>query len=701
MRSARSWVALSAAGLAVSAATAAMGAPAATAAGGAHHPTARVSAKHALQHAKAFAHSKPDGRVAPASRITFDLVLSLRHAARANAFVTKVSTPGSADYHHYLTDAQWEHRFSPSRADVAAAKAWLRKNGFSAGAVPQDRLFVAASGSAKRIEKAFSTHLGYYKVNGHRVRLASSNLKLPTAISGTVSGVVGVNQYINRPDLALKGATPQTASAKPADAEPAPPAGFRNPQPCSASYGQKVDHADAASLYAPYTAARPYDICGYLPSQLRSAYNVGQSTSSNGTGVAIAIVDAYDSPTLLSDAQHYAALNDPSHPLASSQFFNVAPATVDDAAECGGSGWYDEQALDVESSHAMAPGADILFVGAQDCQDPSLLAALQTAVTSGASVVSDSWGDTLGDLLEDADAKAAFDNTFTLADSTGVSVLFSSGDDGDNFADFGLAVPDYPPTSPYVTAVGGTALQINSSGARNGELGWSTAKQTLCAGVPTTNCGTATTPAGALAWQAGGGGGTSYNYLQPGYQANVVPTALADRNEAIFGPQPLRVVPDISMDADAQTGMLIGLTQTFPGGVKYDQFKEGGTSLASPLLAGVVADTDQVSGVSEGFLNPTLYKAYSEYPAAFKDIVPATNPNSSAVVRVDYANTVDGTDGFNVSLRVLGYEGPETYCDATGNCATRPVTLTTAKGFDSMTGLGVAGPSFIADISKF
>jgi subtilase family serine protease len=61
------------------------------------------------------------------------------------------------------------------------------------------------------------------------------------------------------------------------------------------------------------------------------------------------------------------------------------------------------------------------------------------------------------------------------------------------------------------------------------------------------------------------------------------------------------------MDADAQSGMLIGLTQTFPNGAHYGQFKEGGTSLASPLLAGVIADVDQAAGASLGFLNPALY----------------------------------------------------------------------------------------------
>ena len=696
MKVARWWAIAGSAGLVVS--MGAMAGPASAAARPAPAPQ-RTALRGSLT--PAVERSRPAGSVAATSSVSFDLVLSLRNASGAQAFVRAVSTPGSAAFHKYLSDAQWESRFGPTRAEVTRAESWLRSGGFKVGSVPGDRLFVTASGSARSVERAFGVTLGYYMVNGHKVRLARGTLTIPSSLSGTVAGAVGVNQYLASNGLALQGAASAAAAAKPAQ-EPAPPAGFRNPQPCSRYWGQKTDTADSGSLYAPYTHPLPYDICGYVPSQLRGAYGLAKSVASgnNGAGVSIAIVDAYDSPTLLSDAQHYFRLNDPSHPLSSSQFFNLVPPTVDDQAECAASGWFDEQALDVEASHAVAPGADILFVGAQDCLDTSLLAALQTAVTSGASVVSDSWGDDLGDLLTDAATKAAYDNTFLLAGGTGVSVLFSSGDTGDNFADFGLTAPNYPPSSPYVTAVGGTTLEVNSGNARKAEYGWSTAKQVLCTPT-TTTCGSATSPAGALAWQVGGGGGTSYTYTQPYYQAAVVPSALALRNEALFGPVPLRVVPDISMDADAQSGMLIGLTQTFPDGVYYDQFKEGGTSLASPLLAGVIADAVQAAGTPFGFLNPVLYKASTGTPAAFNDILPPASPDSAAVIRVDYANTVDSSDGYIVSLRVINYAGPETYCDGTGNCATRDVTLTTAPGFDGMTGLGSVGRRFIATLSRF
>jgi subtilase family serine protease len=691
MKPARWWALTGSLGLAVS--FAALAAPAAASAHPA--PPARVALHGSLAPAAERAH--PTGSVAGTSKVAFDLVLSLRNAAGAQAFVRQVSSPGSALYRHYLTDAQWLARFGPTSAAAARAQAWLRHEGFSLGTVAADRLFVSASGTAAQVGRAFGVKLGWYKVNGHTVRLADGTLTIPSSLAGTVSGTVGVNEYLATNGLARE----PRARVTQASGEPGPPAGFRNPQPCSASWGQKIDTADSPSLYAPYTSPLPYDICGYKPAQLRGAYGLAKSVAAgtDGTGVTIAIVDAYDSPTLLSDAQQYFTTNDPAHPLASSQFTSVPAATFDDAAECG-SGWFDEAALDVESSHSMAPGANIEFVGAQDCQDTSLLSAVTTAVTSGASVVSDSWGDTLGDLFTDAATKTAFDDTFMMADSTGVSVLFSTGDDGDNFADFGLDVPDYPVTSPFVTAVGGTTLEINGSNARQAEYGWSTAKQILCEPA-TTNCGSATSPLGSLLFNSGGGGGTSYNYGQPFYQAGVVPKALALRNQSVDGPVPMRVEPDIAMDADAQSGMLIGLTEAFPGGTHYGQFKEGGTSLATPLLAGVIADTDQAAGAPLGFLNPSLYKASTANPAAFNDITPPASPDSAAVLRVDYANTVNASNGYIVSLRAINYAGPETFCDGTGNCETRNVTLTTAPGFDSLTGLGTVGKSFIATLSKF
>ena len=91
-------------------------------------------------------------------------------------------------------------------------------------------------------------------VNGHKVRLAKSTMTIPlVAPQRRLSASTGVPTSLMRGDQAE------------ANQEPAPPAGFRNPQPCSEYWGQKTDTEDSASLYAPYTAPLPYDICGYKP----------------------------------------------------------------------------------------------------------------------------------------------------------------------------------------------------------------------------------------------------------------------------------------------------------------------------------------------------------------------------------------------------------------------------------------------------
>jgi hypothetical protein len=93
------------------------------------------------------------------------------------------------------------------------------------------------------------------------------------------------------------------------------------------------------------------------------------------------------------------------------------------------------------------------------------------------------------------------------------------------------------------------------------------------------------------------------------------------------------------------------------------QFKEGGTSLASPLLAGVVADADQAAGGSIGFLNPTLYTVAVSHAAAFNDIVPAANPNATAVIRVDFLNTVNKTSGYVVRCAKRFFNKPTFHTD--------------------------------------
>lgn len=639
------------------------------------------------------------GAVAKSARVSFELVLKLRDASGAKSLVRAISSPGSASYRHYLTASQWESRFSPATKQVSSARAWLASEGFKVGAVSKDRITISASGTAAQVEKAFGTTLKNYKLHGHTVRMAASTMSVPASLSGSVVGALGINQNIATPANASASAASTRASAGAATNPfpPAPPA-FITAPPCGSSYSAKIATVTPRFGHG-YPGKVPYQVCGYKPGQLRSAYNIGSAHT--GQGVTVAVIDAYGSSTIARDSARYFRMNDPGNPFAKAHFSQLNSTPFTDEAECDASSWLNEQAIDVQSVHSMAPDAHILYVGAQNCID-GLFDSEQNVIDNGlANVVTNSWGDTAGDLLEDVASRTAFDDLFMLADTTGMSVLFSSGDNGDNFNLFGLSSADYPPSSPFVTAVGGTSLKVGANGQQTGQLGWATGRSFKCtANVVGGLAGC--TKSTVNTWlpvsvNGGSGGFTSYDYTQPWYQAGVVPSALALRNEALFGDVPLRVEPDISMDADPSTGFLIGLHETFPNGkVKYGQTRYGGTSLASPILAGVIADADQAAGTPVGFINPAIYKLDGT-PGAIDDILPG---GKQAQVRVDHANTyVPGATGFIQSFRELTYEGAITYCDATGNCATRPNTLTTAKGYDSMTGLGSTGPNFVSDLA--
>ena len=127
-------------------------------------------------------------------------------------------------------------------------------------------------------------------------------------------------------------------------------------------------------------------------------------------------------------------------------------------------------------------------------------------------------------------------------------------------------------------------------------------------------------------------------------QDSVVPSDLALRNEAINGPVPYRVVPDISMDADPQTGMLIGLTEAFSDGTYYDQYKEGGTSLASPFWSAIITDRDSFTGQRTGNINPLVYTLFNLAPAMYFHDITGIGPDQKAATNNGLFPTTPGYD---------------------------------------------------------
>ena len=256
-------------------------------------------------------------------------------------------------------------------------------------------------------------------------------------------------------------------------------------------------------------------------------------------------------------------------------------------AACDPQGWYGEETLDVEAVHAMAPGAKIVYVGAADCGaglDDAWASSIDNHV---ADVITNSWTDGTDDINLLGAAYVAFYQQFSMeAALTGITVNFSSGDAGDDTAggtDLAAKTVEFPADLPYVTGVGGTSVEIGSQRPVAGRV--RLAERLLGADQR----GLDPDPPGT--YSSGGGGGTSVLFPQPFYQAGKVPASISE----YFGATPMRAVPDIAMPGDPNTGFEVGETQVFPDGTYWDQYRIGGTSLSSPLIAGVVAVADQFS----------------------------------------------------------------------------------------------------------
>jgi len=290
-------------------------------------------------------------------------------------------------------------------------------------------------------------------------------------------------------------------------------------------------------------------------------------------------------------------------------------------------------------------------------------------------VITNSWTDGTDDItLLGTDYVEFYEQFSTEAALTGITVNFSSGDDGDHTAggtDLSAKTVEFPADLPYVTGVGGTSVEIGKHGNWLHEYGWQTSYSVLTDG--------AWTPAPPGTYSSGGGGGTSVLFAQPWYQKGKVPTSISE----YYGSTPMRAVPDIAMPGDPNTGFLVGETQVFPNGTYWDQYRIGGTSLSSPLMAGVVAVADQRAHHSLGFINPLYYHMLGT--DALHDLVAPKSP--VAQVRTEFVNELNNAEGKLFRLQTIDVQSS---------------TLHDTPGYDDESGVGTPrGPAFFAAAARF
>lgn len=592
--------------------------------------------------------------------------LAPRDGAALRRLAAAVSDPSSAQYGHYLDTAQYAARYAPTAATVDAVSGWARGAGLHVDTVGTDRHFVEVSGSREAVSSAFTANLRTFTLDGATGTAPTSAVTVPDALGAQVLAVTGLDTVTHRTRPAQEGGrgTASTSTASPSDL--GPPAGFVNSTTCGAYYGQKIDRTDPAFE----GKHLPYSVCGYTPKQLRSAYGITASHLT-GKGETVAITDAFAAPTIEEDANTYATRHG-DKAFRRNQFTQANDTTYDPTKveECGGNGWFGEETLDVEAVHGMAPDAKVAYYGAASCYDDDLLNSIARVVHDNkASLISNSWGEPTYVVVDgvktptiDDALVQAYESVILQGAVQGIGTYFSSGDDGDEGANTGVVSPDWPAADPYVTAVGGTALAIDKQGRRQFETGWGTEKYTLSNGAWA-----------SVGYLYGAGGGCSDRFTKPFYQQHTV-TGCA-----------MRGVPDVAMDADPTTGMLVGETQVFDGptrfgqGVRYGEYRIGGTSLASPLMAGLQATVQQTRG-RIGFANPSLYRL-ARTSGVFYDV---RHQGDRGNVRVDYVNGLNADDGLVSSVRTFDQDS----------------SLTTGRGWDDVTGVGAPTARYLATASR-
>jgi subtilase family serine protease len=623
-------------------------------------------------------------------------ILFSRSAAQETDLATLLENQqerGSPDYQRWLTPEEFGRRFGMSQSDINKVTNWLEGEGFEVEAVPASRNLIAFRGTAQQVEAALHTEIHRYAMNGETHFANSMAPSVPTALSGIVLAVRGMNNFPLRPMLVRKAA----------------------PRFTSGITGKHfITPPDFAAIYS-----------------LAALYSQGIT----GSGQTIAVVGQSDINT--SDVQAFrtaSGLPNPSNVPQIVHAYGETPGMI--------SGDIDEANLDVDWAGGIAYNATVIFVVGDPVHAGGVFDAFRYAVTNSplpAPVISTSYGE--------CEAFAKQDGFFTemqtlaaQANAEGITILAPGGDLGAADCDInpsasgatttastqGLAV-EVPASLPNVTAVGGTEFQ---EGADSGGQYWI---NPVCIGLP--GCADQEPSAHGYipegAWNdtnhmisgvsvglTAGGGGSSALVAKPAWQAGTgVPNDAA------------RDVPDVSFSAspiqdpylmcseyvDPTTNQFTPwCTNGFRNSANNNQLDAvGGTSVGPPAMAAIVAMineyTNRTSG--SGNINPVLYPLAAHSTGAFNDIRSGNNqvPFSNACgtnTQIGYTagngyDLATGLGSINVSALIsawtsvppastglaqtsadfsLGFS-PASLTVRRGGCATALVELTLVNGF--------------------
>jgi len=437
-----------------------------------------------------------------------------------------------------ISREDYEKEFAASKEDADAVEAYAHEHHLTTVAVELARRSVILKGKISDFEEAFAVDLHSIESEGMQTRIRTGDIHVPANLQDIVTGVFGFDE---RPV-----ARPMFQIYKPEN--------------------KIVNHAASAQAYTGDQLAKIY----------------GFPTGVTGKGQCIAIIELGGGYKTADINNYFKTLNikKPVVKAVSVDGGKNAPTTANSAD--------GEVLMDIEVAGAVAPEATLVVYFAPNT-DQGFLDAITKAVhdtTNKPSVVSISWG--AAEVNWTPQAMTNFNETFKAAALLGVTICVAAGDGGssDGVTD-GKVHVDFPSSSPYVLACGGTKLLTDGSGKITSETVWHAASNSAT------------------------GGGVSDFFPLPDYQSKTsVPVSL---NTNFKG----RGVPDVAGDADPSTGYKVL--------VDGQQFIIGGTSAVAPLMAGLIALINQQKGKPAGFINPSLYAT----PNLCRDIISGDNKTTT------------------------------------------------------------------------
>ena len=575
---------------------------------------------------------------------------SAARTAALESLIAEQHNPKSAQFHKWITPTEYGNRFGVAQSDIDAVTSWLKSEGFTVNAVYPNKTQIDFTGTVGQIKQAFRTQEAYYPLGDNQKHIANGgDISVPSALKDVVAGVMGLNDMHAKP-LVAKSKIANFNKAK----------GKFDIKLTAAQASEPK--AQAISFFGGTRGLVPNDLAtmyGVLPLRANGIY---------GTGVTIAVVE--DDSMQTGDWDNFRTqFNLPVSAYGGSLTLTnpAGPAgnCVDPAVAYGGVRDSGETLLDAEWSTAIAPGANIVVASCADYYSNGdggysyatsnffggvYVAAdnLINAESGRPDIISASYG--YGEYFTDSASKTEIDAMWAQADVEGISVFVSTGDSGSNPSFNGSLINNSSgkapgvdansfATSPHVTAVGGTdtadVLDGTTSKYFNSTQNavYGTAKSYVPEIPWNESCGNGLAAqhfgfTSAVAYcqtlaaydvygeyftsEAGSGGPSSVD-AKPTWQDPAVNGVLGASTHDTF-----RDLPDVALFAGSfgNATFVVTCTNAYPCEPNFtgSTSLSGGTSLASPMFAGIqalidqgLAKTNSTASLDQGNAAPTLY----------------------------------------------------------------------------------------------